>query len=197
MARISDTVAWITHYSDVIMSAMVSRITSVSIVCSTACSGADQTKRESFASLAFVMGIRRWPLDSPHKGPVTPKCLHLVTSSWVKCQSSQNPLTLNETLPRIRPALCLPDVDPIPDGARQSAGTTPNAKFDIYTSKFLWLSTIPVSSLYRSDYMSFFYSRQCRSKTAYALQNGEQLISINFPSSQISRVLEPTVSYLG
>ena len=50
------------HYNDVIMSAMASQITSVSIVCSTVCSGADQRKQQSSASLAFVRGIYRWPL---------------------------------------------------------------------------------------------------------------------------------------
>ena len=34
-------------------------------------SGADQRKYQGSASLAFVMGIHRWPVDSPHKGPVT------------------------------------------------------------------------------------------------------------------------------
>ena len=34
-------------------------------------------------SLAFVRGIHRWPVDSPNKGPVTRKCFHLMTSSWV------------------------------------------------------------------------------------------------------------------
>ena len=54
------------------MSAMASQITGVSMVCSTVCcSGADQRKHESSASLAFVREINRWPLDSPHKGPVT------------------------------------------------------------------------------------------------------------------------------
>ena len=33
-------------------------------------SGADQRKHESSASLAFVGGIYRWPVNSPHKGPV-------------------------------------------------------------------------------------------------------------------------------
>ena len=28
---------------------------------------------QSSASLAFVWGIHRWPVNSPHKGPVTPK----------------------------------------------------------------------------------------------------------------------------
>ena len=35
--------------------------------------GADQIKDQSSASLAFVRGIHRWPLSSPHKGPVTRK----------------------------------------------------------------------------------------------------------------------------
>ena len=61
------------HYSDVIMSAMASQITDVSIVYSTISSGADQRKHESSASLAFVRGIHRWPANSPHKGPVTRK----------------------------------------------------------------------------------------------------------------------------
>ena len=63
----------IMHYSDVIMSSMVSQITSLTIVCSTVYSGADQTKHQSSTSLAFVRGTHRWPLNSPHKGPVTRK----------------------------------------------------------------------------------------------------------------------------
>ena len=31
------------------------------------------TKHQSSASLAFVLGIHRWPVNSPHKGPVTRK----------------------------------------------------------------------------------------------------------------------------
>ena len=59
------------HYNDVIMAAMVSHITGVSTVCSTVCSGADKENHENSASLAFVRGIYRWPVDSPHKGSVT------------------------------------------------------------------------------------------------------------------------------
>ena len=55
------------------MGAMASQITSLTIVYSTVYSGADQRKHQSFASLAFVRGIRRWPVNSPHKGPVTRK----------------------------------------------------------------------------------------------------------------------------
>ena len=53
------------------MSALVAQITGVSVVCKTVCSGADQRKHQSTASLAIVKGIHRWPVDSPHKGPVT------------------------------------------------------------------------------------------------------------------------------
>ena len=71
------------HYGDVIMSAMASQITGVAIVYSTVCSGADQRKHQSSASLAFVRGIHRWPAISPHKGPVTRKMFpYLMTSSW-------------------------------------------------------------------------------------------------------------------
>ena len=58
------------HYNDVIMSVMASQITSASIIYSTVCSRADQRKHQSSASLAFVRGIHRWPVNSPHKGPV-------------------------------------------------------------------------------------------------------------------------------
>ena len=61
------------HYNDVIMSVMASQITSVSIVYLSVCSGADQRKHQSSASLAFVRGIHRCPVNSSHKGPVTRK----------------------------------------------------------------------------------------------------------------------------
>ena len=60
-------------YNKVIMSTMASQITSLAIVYSTVYSGADQRKHQSFASLAFVRGIHRWPVNSPHKWPGTRK----------------------------------------------------------------------------------------------------------------------------
>ena len=60
-----------THYSEVIISAMASQITGVTIVYTTACSGTDQRKHQSSASLTFVRGIHQWTVNSPHKGPVT------------------------------------------------------------------------------------------------------------------------------
>ena len=86
------------HYNDVIMSAMASQITRLTIVNSTVYSGTererlslsafwgpyspyklctDQRKHQSSMSLAFARGIHRWPVNSPHKGPVTWKMFPL------------------------------------------------------------------------------------------------------------------------
>ena len=43
----------------------------VSIAYSIVCSGTDQRKHQSSASLAFVRGIHHWTVNSPHKGPLT------------------------------------------------------------------------------------------------------------------------------
>ena len=59
------------HYGDVIMSAMATQITSLTIVYITVYSGTDQRKHQSSALLAFVRGIHQWPANSPHKRPVT------------------------------------------------------------------------------------------------------------------------------
>ena len=61
------------HYSGVIMGAIASQITSLTIVHSTVYSDADQRKHQSSASLAFVWGIHRGPVNFPHKWPVTRK----------------------------------------------------------------------------------------------------------------------------
>ena len=59
------------HYRHVIMDAKASQINSVPIVYSTVCSGADQRKHQSSASLTFVRGIHRGWVNYPHKGSVT------------------------------------------------------------------------------------------------------------------------------
>ena len=55
------------------MDTMASQITSLAIVYLISYSGADQRKHQSSVSLAFVRGIHRWPVNSPHKKPVTRK----------------------------------------------------------------------------------------------------------------------------
>ena len=64
---------WLLHYNDVIMGAMAAQTTSLTIVYSTVYSGADQRKYQSSASLAFVRGFRRWPVNSLQKWSVTRK----------------------------------------------------------------------------------------------------------------------------
>ena len=74
------------------MSVMASQITGVSIICSTVCSGADQRKHRSSASLAFVKGIHQRPMDSFHKGPVTRKMFPFDDN--IMCYNRQGALIL-------------------------------------------------------------------------------------------------------
>ena len=73
------------HYDDVIMGAIASLITSLTIVYSTVYSDADQRTHQSSASLAFVCGIHRGSVNSPHKWPLTRK---MMTSSCLVSFSS-------------------------------------------------------------------------------------------------------------
>ena len=50
------------------MGAVASQITSRTIVYSTVDSDADQREHQSSTSLAFVQGIHREPVNSPHNG---------------------------------------------------------------------------------------------------------------------------------
>ena len=99
-----------THYNDVIISAMASQIISFTIVYWSVYSGADQRKHQSSASLAFVRGIHRWPVNSIHIGPVTrqmftfvgvimlkdlPKCLLVLLAPCDHPNSLLKPLYMN------------------------------------------------------------------------------------------------------
>ena len=55
------------------MDTIASQITSLTIVYPIIYSDADQRKHQNSASLAFVRGIHRGPVNSPHKWPVTRK----------------------------------------------------------------------------------------------------------------------------
>ena len=70
-------------------------ITGVLIVCLNVCSVADQRKHQSSMSLAFVRGIHRWQVNSPHKGPVTRKMFPFddVIMEW-KSSDEMDPRTL-------------------------------------------------------------------------------------------------------
>ena len=93
------------HYGDVIMGTMPSQITSITIVYSTVYSGADQGKYQSSASLAFVWGIHRGPVNSPHKWPVTRKMFPfddviMENHSWLYCVAPRIKGYRNNTVPR-------------------------------------------------------------------------------------------------
>ena len=87
------------HCNDVIIGTMASQITSLAIVYSTVYSGADQAKHQSSASLAFARGIHWWPVNSPHKGPVTRKMFpfHDVI---MRCFQSHFPMSIVIVRPR-------------------------------------------------------------------------------------------------
>ena len=65
------------------MSTMASQITSLTIISSTVYSGADQRKHQSSTSLASGQGIHRWPVNYPHKRPVTRKMFPLCNTSVI------------------------------------------------------------------------------------------------------------------
>ena len=84
-----------THYNDAIMGAIASQITSLTIVYSTVYSGTHQRKHQSSASLAFVWGIHRGPVNSPHKGPVTRKMFRFDgVTMWKPSQLAENTTAL-------------------------------------------------------------------------------------------------------
>ena len=70
---IADPLYCATHYNDVVMTAMASQITSLTVVHSIVYSDTDQRKHQSSALLAFARGIHQWPVNSQHKGSVARK----------------------------------------------------------------------------------------------------------------------------
>ena len=94
------------------MGVMASQITSLTIVYLTVYSGANQRKRQSSASLAFVWGIHRWPVNSPHKGPVTRKMFSFDDVITVNKDFSHSVMTNDDMEPLL---LTLINFDPSTD----------------------------------------------------------------------------------
>ena len=79
------------HYSDVIMNAMVSQITGILIVCSTVSWGPDQRKHQSSMSLAFVRGIDGWMDGYPGLAPCRwPLCGEFTGTGEFPAQMASN-----------------------------------------------------------------------------------------------------------
>ena len=77
------------------MGEIASQITSLTIVYSAVYSGSDQSKHQSSASLTFVWGFHRGPVNSPHKWPVTRKMVPFddvimwILYLWLSCGSAR------------------------------------------------------------------------------------------------------------
>ena len=83
-SRVTKIMIWISnyiHYTDVIMTMMVSQITSLAVVYSTVYSDANQRKHQSSASLALVWGIHRDRWIPRTQSQLRGKYFHLMTSS--------------------------------------------------------------------------------------------------------------------
>ena len=59
------------HYNIIIMSAMASQITRLTIIYSAFYSGEDQRKKSKLCVTGLRAENSPWPVNSPHKGPVT------------------------------------------------------------------------------------------------------------------------------
>ena len=80
------------------MGAIASEITSLTIVFSTIYLDTDQRKHQSSASLAFVRGIHRRPVNSPHKWPVTRKMFPfddviMFVSDFISVETARIPIS--------------------------------------------------------------------------------------------------------
>ena len=89
------------HYIDVIMSAMVSQITNLTIVHSTIYSGTDQRKHQSSASLAFVLCAGNSPVTGEFPAQRASNVENV--SIWWCHHISISPVDL-----RLDPEVCMP-----------------------------------------------------------------------------------------
>ena len=77
------------HYNDIIISTTASQITSLTTVYSIVYSCADQRKHQSTASLAFVSGIHRWPVNSPAQRASNAENVSIWWRHYVQCLQSK------------------------------------------------------------------------------------------------------------
>ena len=115
------------------MTTMSSQITSLMVVYSIVYSGADQRKHQSSASLAFVRGIHRGPVNFPHKWSVTRKMFQF--DDVIMCQKNQFTLFTNNSFPNMSPGhLQLPQWRMSVDAYQESTYVIKH--FDISKARF-------------------------------------------------------------
>ena len=126
------------------MSAIASQITSLTIVYLTVYSGTDQRKHQSSASLAFVRGIHRWPVNSPHKGPVTRKIFPFDdVIMHCQCPLSTMSTVLNTSLKHLlkfgQSYEEASDCPSVSDRAFNTSRPEQNDRQTIFSYAFLWM----------------------------------------------------------
>ena len=137
------SVAWGIHYDDVIMTVMASQITILTIVYSAIYSGAYQRKHQSSASLAFVRGIHRGPVNSGHKWPVTRKMFPFDDVIILMIYRLFTTISIHTFVLCIHPKLdCIPNVKMAVETARKQSSYADKLtdKMSLF-SVFLFTST--------------------------------------------------------
>ena len=140
------------HYGDVIMDAIASQITSLTIVYSIVYSDADQRKHQSSASLAFVQRIHRGPVNSPHKWPVTRKMFPFDDVIMDRCRmnvmasqiTSNSIVSIAPPCPKKQSSLSLT----LCGGNAQAAGGSPSQRTSIAESDHMTIWSLYWESLY-------------------------------------------------
>ena len=154
------------HYDDVILGAMASQITILTIVYSTVYS--DQRKHQSSASLAFVRGIHRGPVNSPHKWPVTRKMSPFddvimrpaqhTAPSTPNCYARQYALINSNQLEQSALTNAHLEVDPTPECYKESSYIYTFHLINKYIGdKCNWLSMKKSRVLFRGEIYVYFW----------------------------------------
>ena len=154
------------------MSAMAAQISGVSSIYSTVRWSANQRKHQSSPSLAFVRGIHRWPVNSPHKGPVTWKMFPFDDVIMTTLEQ-ENPWAL-DTLGNLRRhwQTCADTARGWNDLCSMSLATTPHVEYWPYFNKNWWFASL------KWVIVPFIYSVNARTDIASPCQLGHGTLTI-------------------
>ena len=187
------------------MGTVASQITSLTIVYSTVYSDADQRKHQSSASLAFVRGIHRGPVNSPHKWPVTRKMFpfddvimnldvfnHIAVHQIDAKITASDDVCLSElticnvkSVPLQQPMLNFTSIDYITHGSDEWRGDSASKNFNTISSLFDWIQlnnlSVPTDMWMRTQRMSFLLSALISITILYQSSNWMETFHIILP----------------
>ena len=184
------------------MSAMASQITGVSIVYSIVCSSTNQGKHQRSSSLAFVRGIHRWPVNSPHKGPVKVFLIVMSLSLVIHGKQWKSTVEIFHDHPFSRLVYVL-DTGPAFTIASPVTGEFPAQRTSNAENVFIWwrhheacdisfscnlllTSSQPIFYIYsNTNKASFFILATCTRPTTVGIRNNEcsEKACLMYPSS--------------